>query len=265
MTLIDLINKREYREIFVFITLVIIMFIEFSNPVIMFYYNRFHHFKVNIFFHFTKLLLGMAFASFMLYLVNFCQINHIGILQYFQFPVWLQTLITVMMLDFLAAYFIHWAQHQVSWLWKIHIIHHTDTKVDVTTSNRHHPLEDMLRLLMTLLTIMILGCQLWMVALYQVLSILMSQYNHSNIKYPNKLDKFLSYLVVTPGMHKVHHHFLMPYTNSNYSNIFSCWDRIFGTYKFLPISKIKFGIDCEKEDIDEDIMYHLKLPFTHKS
>ena len=106
-----------------------------------------------------------------------------------------------------------------------------------------------------------------LVFLYQSLSVVLSQFNHANISINPKLDKFLSYFIVTPNMHKVHHHYVLPYTDSNYGNIFSFWDRLFGTFTFLNPSKIIYGVDTyfdEKEN--QSISSLLYRPFEkHKS
>ena len=87
-----------------------------------------------------------------------------------------------------------------------------------------------------------------------------SQFNHANIGLSDRFDKLLSYVIVSPNMHKVHHHSFMPYTDSNYGNIFSIWDRIFGTYKELDRDKIVFGIDDNYDD-KNDVINILKRPF----
>jgi sterol desaturase/sphingolipid hydroxylase (fatty acid hydroxylase superfamily) len=85
--------------------------------------------------------------------------------------------------------------------------------------------------------------------MYQSLSVIFSQFNHANIQISDKVDKVLSYIIVSPNMHKVHHHFKLPYTDSNYGNIFSLWDRIFGTYMELNKNQIIYGVDTDLDEI----------------
>jgi sterol desaturase/sphingolipid hydroxylase (fatty acid hydroxylase superfamily) len=87
---------------------------------------------------------------------------------------------------------------------------------------------------------------MWMVFLYQTLSVIATQFNHANIA-AKKWDTIMSYLIVSPDMHKVHHHYKLPYTDSNYGNIFSVWDRLFGTFRTLPKEEIVYGIDTHEE------------------
>ena len=125
----------------------------------------------------------------------------------------------------------------------IHLVHHSDHKVDTTTANRHHPLESLIRFSFTLLGVFIIGTSMGIVMLYQSLSLISTQFTHANIKLPRKIDKVISYFLVSPDMHKIHHHYRLPYTDANYGNIFSIWDRIFGTYLDLDREKLIYGVD----------------------
>ena len=104
-----------------------------------------------------------------------------------------------------------------------------------------------------------------LVFLYQSLSVVLSQFNHANININPLLDKYLSYIIVTPNMHKVHHHYVMPYTDSNYGNIFSIWDRILGTFKSLNPSKIIYGVDTFFNEKDNESIKKLLLRPFEKS
>jgi sterol desaturase/sphingolipid hydroxylase (fatty acid hydroxylase superfamily) len=98
--------------------------------------------------------------------------------------------------------------------------------------------------------------------LYQSLSVVLSQFNHANINLPTRLDQWLSYVLVTPHMHKVHHHHVLPYTDSNFGNIFAIWDRLFGIYKNLDAARIIYGVDVfPNEDENSRVGSLLSQPF----
>ena len=101
----------------------------------------------------------------------------------------------------------------------------------------------------TFIGIFISGAPIGLVLMYQSLSVIASQFNHANIQISKKVDRLLSYIIVSPNMHKVHHHFELPYTDSNYGNIFSIWDRLFGTFMELDKDKIKYGVDTDLDEI----------------
>lgn len=99
--------------------------------------------------------------------------------------------------------------------------------------------------------------------LYQSLSVVLSQFNHANIKLPKSVDKAISWVLISPDMHKVHHHYVLPYTDSNYGNIFSWWDRLFGTYMHLDREKITYGVDTFPDEVaNGKIGPLLKYPFV---
>ena len=96
------------------------------------------------------------------------------------------------------------------------------------------------------------------------MSLVATQFGHANIKLPKKLDNLLSYVFVSPDMHKVHHHYVLPYTDSNYGNIFSVWDRLFGTFMTLDRDAIIYGVDTfPDEEGNGKLGVLLKQPF-HK-
>lgn len=148
-------------------------------------------------------------------------------------------------------------------MWKFHMVHHADTHVDTTTANRHHPGESVFRAVFTLIGVFVCGAPMWVLMMYQSLSVVLTQFNHANIRLPLWLDDAVSWFLVSPDMHKVHHHYMRPQTDSNYGNIFSVWDRLFGTFNHTPADQVKYGLDVldNTGNRDEDIAFQLKIPF----
>ncbi|MDD3003644.1 sterol desaturase family protein [Flavobacterium sp.] len=239
--------------------------IENLSPLHSFRYKKWNHAGINIFFTITTLIVNFTLAGLLLWSANFAYTNNWGLLNFIpEMPVFGYTLIGLLLLDLVGAYFAHWIQHRIPFLWRFHIIHHTDPYIDTTTANRHHPGESIIRFLCTILAILIAGTPMWLVFLYQSLSVVFSQFNHANIQLPKKLDDLISYFIVSPDMHKVHHHYVLPYTDTNYGNIFSIWDRIFGTFSKLPNSEIVYGVDThQKTQYHSDIVTMLKIPFKN--
>jgi len=240
--------------------------IENISPLHSFRYKKWNHAGINIFFTTTTIIVNFALATGLLAIANYAFENNWGILN--QLPamsIGIYTLLGLLILDLIGAYFAHWVQHRIPSLWRFHLIHHTDTYVDTTTANRHHPGESMLRFLCTILAVLISGAPMWLVFLYQSLSVVFSQFNHANIQLPKKLDKVISYFLVSPDMHKVHHHHVLPYTDTNYGNIFSIWDRLFGTFSTLSNDKIVYGIDTHQNIEDHsNVKKMMKIPFEKR-
>jgi sterol desaturase/sphingolipid hydroxylase (fatty acid hydroxylase superfamily) len=129
-------------------------------------------------------------------------------------------LITCLVLDFFAGWLCHFVEHQIPLFWRFHIIHHADNNVDVTTGLRHHPLESVWRGLFFYIGIFVSGAPMFAVLLYQTALVFITGFTHANISLPAWLDKALSWVLVSPNMHKVHHHWKQPYTDSNYGAVF---------------------------------------------
>ena len=237
--------------------------IEGMIPLARFRYKKIRHAGLNFVFTLSTVLVNVLFAFGIVWASQFTFQHRIGLLHIFRLPVWLFIIIGLMILDFISAWLIHWIQHQVKWMWKFHLVHHTDTWVDTTTANRHHPVESIFRAVFTFLAVLVSGAPIWLVYLYQFLSVLLSQFNHANISLPKWLDTALGWVIVSPDMHKIHHHYAQPLTDTNYGNIFSLWDRIFGTYAFVEqASSLRFGIDTHMDEKENNRLGKLfKLPF----
>jgi len=237
--------------------------IENTFPLFKFTYKKWNHAGINFFLTFTTILINFSLAYILLKAANWTIATNFGILQWLpSMPLWLYTIIGLLLLDLIGAYLAHFTEHKVKFLWRFHLIHHTDTWVDTTSGNRHHPGESVIRFIFTTLGIVIVGSPIWLVFMYQTLSVISTQFTHANIALPNKIDTFLSYFIVSPNMHKVHHHYKLPYTDSNYGNIFSVWDRIFGTFRYLEKEKIVYGIDTHLNPEENNRLNNLlKIPF----
>ncbi|HTJ11693.1 MAG TPA: sterol desaturase family protein [Dinghuibacter sp.] len=213
-------------------------------------YRRLPHTGVNLFFTLTTVVINFAFAFLIVRTCTWSEAHHFGLLYLVRMPSWLFWLLGLLLLDLISAWLVHWIEHQVRWLWQLHLVHHLDRHVDTTTANRHHPGESVVRALFTLLAVAVTGAPIWVLMLYQSLSVLFAQFNHANIRLPDRLDRALSWVLVSPDMHKVHHHYRQPFTDSNYGNIFSMWDRLFGTFRSLPPSGLTYGLDTHMEESD---------------
>ena len=225
-------------------------------------YKKWRHAWPNFFFTATSVLVNFFLAFLLLQTADWTQANAFGLLQLVALPFWVSVVLGVLLLDFIGAYLAHLVEHKVKPLWMVHLVHHSDHHVDTTTANRHHPLESLVRFSFTLLAVFILGAPIGVVMIYQSLSVVLSQFNHANINLPTKLDQWLSYVLVTPHMHKVHHHHVLPYTDSNYGNIFAIWDRLLGTYKNLDAERIVYGVDVfPNEDKNSRVGSLLGQPF----
>lgn len=174
-----------------------------------------------------------------------------------------QILLGMVGLD-LFAYFAHVSMHKLGWMWRVHRMHHADRFVDVTTAFREHPGETLWRIGWSLAGVFVFGVPAWVLVTYLTLSALNAQFEHANIRLPNRLDRWLRLLFVTPNMHKMHHSRRQPETDSNYSNLLSIWDRLGGTYNHGPrFAELRYGLDGFDDDKTQSLPGLLKMPFMH--
>ncbi len=242
--------------------LTIFSLIESAVPLLSLSYNRWKHAWVNMFFTLTTILVNFFLAFLILLTSDYVVSSGIGLLQWVTMPLWLQLIVGLLLLDLIGAYAAHWVEHHVKWMWRFHAVHHTDQHVDTTSANRHHPGESIIRLVFTIIATVVVGAPIWLVFLYQSMSVVLSQFNHANIILPEWADKTLVWAFCTPNMHHVHHHYRMPYSDTNYGNIFSFWDRLFGTYSKVENTKLVYGLDTHMSDKEAgNIVEILKLPF----
>ena len=232
-------------------------------PLFAFQYRKVRHAGVNLFFTLTTMIVGLGLAGALLWASDFTSSRHIGLLYLVEMPRWLQVIVGVLLLDLIGAYFVHWLEHRVTWMWQFHLVHHSDTHVDVTTGLRHHPGETVFRIFFTILAVFIIGAPIGIVMLYQSLSVLFAHLTHANINVPRRVDTLLSYVFITPHTHKVHHHYQQPLTDTNFGNIFACWDRLFGTFASVPDTRsLTYGIDTHMDAKEHDRLGSLlAIPF----
>jgi sterol desaturase/sphingolipid hydroxylase (fatty acid hydroxylase superfamily) len=238
-------------------------FLEGIIPLVQFNYKKWRHALPNFFFTLTTILINFSMAFLLLSTSDWTVNNNFGLLQWIpSLPLWGEVILGVLLLDFIGAYLPHFTEHRIKPLWMIHLVHHSDPNVDTTTANRHHPLESVVRFFFTLLGVFILGTSIGIIMLYQAISVVATQFSHANISLPKKIDRWISYFLVSPDMHKVHHHYRLPYTDTNFGNIFSIWDRLLGTFSYFEREKIIYGVDVFPDaEKNSQIGSLLKQPF----
>src|SRR5215467_7564152 len=206
--------------------------VEFLVPLFRFRPGRFARALPNLVLAGGVVLTNYAFASITASLGGVVTRRGIGLLGRLDLHPWTLLLLGVAGLDFLA-YAAHLLLHKLALGWRFHRVHHSEPEVDVTTAFRQHPGETLWRSLWQCIGMVFLGLPFWVLPLYLSLSSLNALLEHANIKVDERFDRFLRLLVVTPNMHKIHHSRITRETDSNYSNVLSVWDRLFGTYKGL--------------------------------
>lgn len=225
--------------------------------------TKLKHAAVNMVFTAIHLFIHTFLAFVIIILSDWCKANSFGIVYWTNAGIFATIIISFIVLDFFGGWLVHIVEHKVPLLWRFHIIHHADNNIDVTSGLRHHPGESILRGLFFFAGILVSGAPMYTVMIFQTILVFATAFTHANISLPRSVDRLLSYVIVSPNMHKVHHHWKQPFTDSNYGAILSIWDRIFGTFKKLDPKDIRYGLDrYYSNDKDEDIVMLMKSPFS---
>lgn len=193
----------------------------------------------------NTLLVRFLFPSSALGAALWASARHFGLLNRWPLPGVSSILAGVVLLD-LVIYLQHRVFHAVPLFWKFHRMHHTDLEMDVTTGIRFHPVEMAASMLVKVSFTALFGVPASGVFLFEFILNASSLFSHSNIKLPPALDRGLRWLVVTPGMHLIHHSVIRLETDSNFGFNFSFWDRLAGTYRAEPRQgrdKMKIGLE----------------------
>lgn len=189
-----------------------------------------------------------------------------GLFNQFELPYLLKIIFSVLVLDF-VIYLQHIVFHSVPLFWRLHMVHHTDMDIDVTTGVRFHPIEIILSMGIKMIVVVLIGAPAIAVLIFEIILNGTSMFNHGNVHYSQNIDSILRLLVVTPEMHRVHHSTIRWETNSNLGFNFPWWDRLFGTYRDQPAKghlEMTIGLDQYKEPNKLTLPWLLVLPFIGK-
>jgi sterol desaturase/sphingolipid hydroxylase (fatty acid hydroxylase superfamily) len=186
-----------------------------------------------------------------------------GIFNNILIPGYIAGIISIILLD-LVIYAQHVVFHIFHPFWKLHMMHHTDLDIDLTTGTRFHPIEIFLSMGIKMTAVAALGAPPWSVVAFEILLNATAMFNHSNVKMPIELDSVLRLFVVTPDMHRVHHSVIIKETNSNYGFNLPWWDRIFGTYRAQPMkghADMNIGLANFRDPKKLTLPWMLVIPF----
>jgi sterol desaturase/sphingolipid hydroxylase (fatty acid hydroxylase superfamily) len=224
--------------------------------------KRPQHLLNNILFQIAFMIANYFFAIFQVYCIQWLNENHIGLMHLVQLPFWVKLIAGVALFD-MTSYWFHRMAHRVPLLWRLHRVHHSDTSMDSSTFFRSHPIEVLVFGTASILAVTLFGMDLLTFGLYIFIFTPFAFLEHTNLTFPKWLDKTAGLIFVTPNYHKVHHEQDQYYTDSNYSDIFIIWDRLFGTFKYKPVTEMKYGLAEFKEKEKQTFLYLMKSPFIN--
>jgi sterol desaturase/sphingolipid hydroxylase (fatty acid hydroxylase superfamily) len=249
------------------VILLAVCLIAFGNVELLFSFkksnHKLKHILNNMLFMLPAAPIQFIIGLLVIFTIKYTEQNHFGILNMLPFKAnyLISFVVGFMLLDFFE-YVYHVIMHKIKRLWMFHLVHHSDRELTVSTTLREHPIETGLRLLFLVVWVFISGISFWALLFRQFIQIASNVFVHANFRINEKIDKVVSALFVTPNMHQVHHHFEQPYTDKNYGDVLSIWDRLFGTYITADADELEFGVDTyfdRKENTNFATL--IKIPF----
>ena len=220
------------------------------------------HGLINVLFGVVNaVVVGALFAGLWWMTSAWAQAHSFGLFHWFMVPAPARWIGAMLVFD-AWMYGWHRMNHRVPFLWRFHRVHHSDPQMDVTTANRFHLGEIIMSSLLRVPVIALIGLRVEELAVYEVLMFAVVQFHHANIGLPPRLDRWLSVVIVTPFMHKVHHSRRQPETDSNYSSLLSIWDRLFRSFRLSDDPHgINFGLDDWDAPQHQDLAGMTLTPF----
>ncbi len=207
-------------------------------------------------------LLRLLFIPAIIWLAIKNQQWHVGLNYLYYLPPWIEAVIAFLLLDY-SNYIWHILLHKLPFMWRFHLVHHTDVDLDITTAFRFHFVEMIASVFFRGAAVFIIGASPALVLIYEIVFEAATQFQHSNWKLPFAVEKILIRIFVTPRMHGIHHSIVKKETDSNYSVIFSFWDRLHRTIRVRNLKEgVIIGVPSYNNPEELTIGFLLKLPFT---
>ena len=189
---------------------------------------------------------------------------NLGLLHRLDAPFWLAATLGFLLADF-SDYVFHRASHRFRTLWLLHAVHHSDPRLDASTSLRQHPFSYVPALVIRLMLIIALGAPAWSLVLRDVLAVISSHLHHAAISWSPRMiawtERYLSWLIVPPTAHWLRHDPREEFTNSNYGQLLSCWDHIFGTYTPSTKTTSESGLSALSDSHWHTVQGLLQMPW----
>ena len=248
---------------YILIGLLIIFFsmeMAFIRPVN--FKGKLNHMLQSFLFQLIAVLVGSLLGLMIVTTFEFINENNFGLFNWIEVPFALKVIAGVFIIDF-SDYWFHRFDHKVPLFWRFHRVHHSDTAMDASTALRQYPTELIYFSIGELFLCVVFGLDILSMNIFLFLIIPVFYLQHTNMRYPESLDKILGWLFLMPNYHKVHHEQDQFYTDSNYGTLFVIWDRLFGTFRTKPVAEINYGLKEFESKKKQSFLYLIISPFIN--
>lgn len=250
----------------ILIAVLIIMYsIESIVPYLAKPVNKKQHDIQNFILTFISFTINGAVSIAVLFTVNYTAEHQLGLFNQVELPAAVEIIGSVMLIDF-GSYCLHYMIHKVPFLWAFHRVHHSDINLNTSSSLRFHPIEVVLTQgIYACIAVALFGVSMTSFIIYGTIAIVFVIIQHSNVRFPNWLEKYGRLVFSTPGWHKIHHSDDQKYTDSHFGDVFTFWDRIFGTWHKVNPEEINYGLKDFADQKRQRAGFLLKSPFVKTS
>jgi sterol desaturase/sphingolipid hydroxylase (fatty acid hydroxylase superfamily) len=257
------ITLEQYPTLIATVGLILLLGLENWAPAASGRHHRFRHAVRNLMLGLLNTAASALLAAPLIAgLSLWAESSGFGLLRLVQLPPTTATVAAILLFDG-WMYLWHRANHEISFLWRFHRVHHSDPEMDATTATRFHTGEILISSALRLAVIPLLGITVGQLLVYEMLLLPVILFHHSNVRFPERTDALLRLVIVTPAIHRIHHSRLRSETDSNYSSVFSFWDRIAGTFRLRQDGQpVKFGLDEYDGEAWQTIRGLLIAPFV---
>jgi sterol desaturase/sphingolipid hydroxylase (fatty acid hydroxylase superfamily) len=254
---------NNIQPILIFFLMAFFFTLETFIPHLTQYRNRKKHTLRNLVLVLVCFVANGIAASWLTYWISVIRAHGLGLLNAVHLEPWAATVAGVLLID-LDSYVGHVLFHKAPWLWRFHRVHHSDIELDSTSSLRFHPLEVLAQAVWRTMSFALIGVLFSSFVVFYTLVLPLLFIQHANIKFPRWMDEYLGAVFVLSAWHKVHHSDEQRNTDSHYGNVFTLWDRVFGTsHRGVAIGQLTWGLKEFKEDRDQTLKSQLMLPFRN--
>lgn len=222
--------------------------------------NKRRHDLHNFGISFIAFAVNGLIGSGVVFIVLYTSEHQLGLFNQIVMPTAAETILGILLIDF-GSYCLHNLQHKTPFLWRFHRVHHSDPNLNTSSVLRFHPVDVALTQgIFYCIWIPLLGISMASFVIYGCLALPLLVMQHSNIRFPNWLEKYGRLVFSTPGWHKIHHSDEQRYTDSHYGDVFTLWDRIFGTHHAVQPEEISYGLKEFRSDEHHTVKGQLLMP-----
>ena len=184
-----------------------------------------------------------------------------GLLPHLRLPRWLEIGTALLLMDY-TFFLWHVLTHRVPLLWRFHLVHHTDVDLDASTALRFHFGELLAGVPWQAAQVVLIGLTPAVYSVWQTVFLVSILFHHSALQMPVAWERCLSWFLVTPRMHGIHHSVVQNEADSNWSSGLNIWDRLHSTLRLdIPQTAVTIGVPAYRDPRSLRFPRLMVLPF----